>query len=61
MYMHIYIYTYSFAWKVGFDRLLYTFIALLCLISCYGSLFSLLDTQGVTVFNSINRGKIICG
>jgi hypothetical protein len=42
--MHIYIYTYSFASKVDFDRLLYTFIALLCLISCYGSLFSFLDT-----------------
>jgi hypothetical protein len=48
VYMHIYIYIYLFAWKVNFDRLFYTFLALLCLISCYGSLFSLLDTKGVT-------------
>jgi hypothetical protein len=44
MYMHIYIYTSIFARKVDFDRLLYIFIALLCLIPCYGYLFSLLDT-----------------
>jgi hypothetical protein len=36
MFMHIYIYTYLLVGKVDFDRLFYTFLALLCLISSYG-------------------------
>jgi hypothetical protein len=43
-FMHIYIYTYSFAWKVDFDRLFHISLTLLWLISCYECLFSPLDT-----------------
>jgi hypothetical protein len=44
-YIHIRIYI---CLKARFDRSFYTFLALLYLISCYGFLFSHLDTQGVT-------------
>jgi hypothetical protein len=55
MYIHIYIYTYSFAGKIDFYKLFHTFLPLLCLISCYGSLFRLLDIQGVTPTDGVRR------
>jgi hypothetical protein len=43
--VQIFMHKYTFICLKGrFDRLFHTSLALLCLISCGGSLFSLLDT-----------------